>query len=253
MSDFIDETLLLALGDFECDEEGDNNLPIGTQNYVNEIFHQSTLKILQDVRVTKAYKDAKELGLFHLFISRSWFQAMRNWVNINLAAEGKPTINEMHFEAYVGLEMATSLVSVNSLKGYWSQEMFCGQADFKDTMPRDTFLLIRRMIVLCPPGSYDHELSSNDPIWHSRKMLEHVQKNIAKVAVPLGSSALDEAGFRTKARTKARSYIPNKPDKYAIRMYAVVGTANAYCSSIMNNGSGNTTAISPGEDYCHVH
>ena len=149
--------------------------------------------------------------------------------------------------------MATSLVSVNSLKGYWSQEMFCGQADFKDTMPRDTFLLIRRMIVLCPPGSYDHELASNDPIWHSRKMLEHVQKNIAKVAVPLGSSTLDEAGFRTKARTKARSYIPNKPDKYAIRMYAVVGTANAYCSSIVNNGSGNTTSISPGEDYCHVH
>ena len=78
-------------------------------------------------------------------------------------------------------------------------------------------------------------------------------KNIAKVSGPLWSSTSDEAVFRTKARTKARSYIPTKPDKYAVRMYAVVGTKNAYCSSIVNNGSGNTTVITPGEDYCHVH
>ena len=65
---------------------------------MNEIVHQSTLKNFQDVRVTKAYQDAKELGLFHLFISRSWFQAMQNWVNINLATEGKSTINEMHLK-----------------------------------------------------------------------------------------------------------------------------------------------------------
>ena len=36
-------------------------------------------------------------------------------------------------------------------------------------------------------------------------------------------------------------------------MYAVVGTKNAYCSSIVNNGSGNTTGITPGENYCHVY
>ena len=137
------------------------------------------------------YKDANELGLFHLFITRQWFKAMRNWVNINLAAKGLTTINEIQFDTYVGLELATSLVSLNTLQGYWSNKMFCGQADFKDTMPRDLFLLIRSNIVLCPPSTYDHDEASKDPIWHSRKMLEHFQKNIAKVAVPLGSSTLD--------------------------------------------------------------
>ena len=134
MSNFMDETLLLALGDFERDDDDDNNLPADTLSYVNKILDQSTLKILQSARVTKAYKDAKELGLFRLFITRSWFQAMRNWVNTNLTVQGLPTINEMQFDAYVGLELATSLVSVNTLAGYWSQEMFCEQADFKDTM-----------------------------------------------------------------------------------------------------------------------
>ena len=64
---------------------------------------------------------------------------MRNWVNKNLTAKGLPTINEIQFDACVGLESATSLVSVNTLAGYWSDEMFCGQGDFKNTMGRDNF------------------------------------------------------------------------------------------------------------------
>ena len=199
----------------------------------------------------KAYKDSKELGLFRLFVTRSWFQAMRKLVNTNLTAKGLPTINKMQFNAHVGIEMVTSLVSVNDLKDYWSDEMFCGQADFKNTMSRDNVLHIRSNVVLCHPSLYDHHEASNDTIWYLWKMLEHVQKNIASVAVPFGSITLDEAGFRTKARTKARSYIPTKPDKYAVRMYCVVGTQNSYCPSIVNNSPGYTTSISPAKDYCH--
>ena len=102
--------------------------------------------------------------------------------------------------------------------------MICGKVDFKDTMGRDIFKNIRSNIVLYPPSSYDHHEASSDHIWHSRKLLEHFQKNIVKVAVPLGSSALVEAGFLTKARTNSWSYIHTKPNKYAVRMYAVVGT-----------------------------
>lgn len=252
MSEVIDETLLSALGDFDVDDV-DDNLPPPNRSYVADILSNSSLRILQSGRVKKAFSESKELGLFRLFITRQWFEAMRSWVNEKLTIKGISTINENKFKAYIGLELATSLVSVNDLKDYWCKEMFSGQVDFKTTMGRDEFLEIRRNIVLCHPNSYDHVVASNDPIWHSRKMLEHIQKNCATIAVPLGSSALDEAGFRTKARTNASSYIPNKPDKYAVRMYAVVGTKHAYCSAMVNNGSGNTTSISQVEDYCRIH
>ena len=42
------------------------------------------------------------------------------------------------------------------------------------------------------------------------------------IAVPEGTVAFDEASVATKARTKAKSYNPIKPDKFAIRFYAVV-------------------------------
>ena len=75
---------------------------------------------------------------------------MRSWVNEKLKNKGLSTINENKFNAYVGLELVTSLVSVNDLKDYWSNEMFSGQADLKTTMGRDDFLEIRRNIILCP-------------------------------------------------------------------------------------------------------
>ena len=55
------------------------------------------------------------------------------------------------------------------------------------------------------------------------------------IAIPLGSAALDEAIFRTKTRTLAKSYLPSKLDKYAVQFYALVGTEVPYLLSIMDN------------------
>ena len=86
-----------------------------------------------------------------------------------------------------------------------------------------------------------------------RKLLEHFQKNISAIAAPLGTSALDEASIGTKAKSRAVSFIKDKPDKYAIRLYAVVGTAQSYVHSLMDNRSGNTTGESGGIAFSRIH
>ena len=162
-------------------------------------------------------------------------------------------VNESFFNAHLGLEMEMLLVFMNTIDQYWCCDMFSGQADFKDTMSKHMFTGIRSNILLCNPDLYLHDEASHDPLWHSRKMLEHFQKNLSNIAVPMGCSALDEAGFGTKARTKASSYCPLKPDKYAVRFYAVVGNTYSYLSSLFDNWSGNTTSISPPEACCRLH
>ena len=112
---------------------------------------------------------------------------------------------------------------------------------------------IRTNLALRDPKNYSHAEASADPLWHSRKLLEHFQRNITKVAVPIGTSALDEASVPTKARSTAPSYLPNKPDKYAIRFYSVVGSRNTYISSLMDNRSGNKTGLSGPEDFCRIY
>jgi hypothetical protein len=54
-----------------------------------------------------------------------------------------------------------------------------------------------------------------------------------RLAVQTGSSALDEACVRTKYRSRARSYMSCKPDKYAICFYALVGTKMLTCQALL--------------------
>ena len=178
---------------------------------------------------------------------------MRSWLNVRRKEKGLDAVSENQFKAYLGLELAMSLIPFNAITNYWSEYLFSGHKVFKETMPRYKFQTIRANITLYNPSLYEHDEASHDPLWHSRKMLEHFQKNISKIAVPLGCSVLDEAGFGTKALTRASSYCPLKPDKYAVRFYAVVGHLNAYLSSIFDNHSGNTTPLSPLEAYCWLH
>ena len=79
----------------------------------------------------------------------------------------------------------------------------------------------------------------------------HKNNSIALV-VPCDVSPLDEASVRMRDRKTARNFIPNKPDKYAVRFYSVVGYRHAYLSSIVDTISGNKTRITGGDDFTRV-
>ena len=116
--------------------------------------------------------------------------------------------------AYIGLEVAMSLIQMGDIAHYWSRSRFEGHHDFRETMSRTDFQTIRASIQFHPPLVYDAETATKDPLYHSRCFLNHFQKNCSAVAVPMGSSALDKASCRTSARTRAKTYMPNKPIIY---------------------------------------
>ena len=91
---------------------------------------------------------------------------------------------------------------------------------------------------------------SDDRLWHCRKLMEIFVKNCSQLAVPVGTMALDENTARTKARARARAYLPNKPDPYGIRFYSVVGWSPVYLSSMNDNRRGNYQSESGAEAYC---
>jgi hypothetical protein len=85
------------------------------------------------------------------------------------------------------------------------------------------------------------------------KWLEYFQLKPAEIAVPLGTSALDEASCCTKARTTAKSYIANKPNKFAVHFYAVASNYSTYLHDLLDNCSGNKTGITGVDAYCMLH
>mmetsp|Transcript_10872 Transcript_10872/g.15911 ORF Transcript_10872/g.15911 Transcript_10872/m.15911 type:complete len:303 (+) Transcript_10872:618-1526(+) len=217
--------------------------------YIQELFEITRLEILQPDAVRCAYA-SKELGLFHLFLRKSMFESIRKWTNEESERKGKNDISRGKFNAYVGLEIAMSIIRLNDISDFWCKSMFLGQSDFSNVMSRDDFESIRGSLKFYP--KYDHDLASVDPLWHSRIMLEHFMKQSANIAVLRGVSSLDENTLRCKARTCARTFMKNKPTRYGIRFYVIVSWFEAYLHTFWDNGSGNKTGISPGAAYCRV-
>ena len=51
-------------------------------------------KLLQEIKIRKAFDDKGSLGLFWLFITNSFMNAIRNWTNKNLKNKGLKEVNE---------------------------------------------------------------------------------------------------------------------------------------------------------------
>ena len=219
--------------------------------YIQDWMNKSKLHILKPKAVSNAYKNNDFVGLVRQFMPRQLLEVIREWTNANLQKKvcKSSFINEDEFNAYFGLEIAMSLVKMNRISDYWSTSLFQGHQDFKRVMSRDRFKEIRAALKFRPDGADDMTTRSTDPLWFARSIINKFQKCCAKVAVPIGVSALDENSTRTKARTAARSYMPSKPDKYAIRFYAVCGWKSTYLHSIWDNGSGNKSNIPPANRY----
>lgn len=218
--------------------------------YIQSLMDASSLQILQRQKAERAYSENKEVGLFHLFLNKSFFHSILKWTNAELEKKGRNKITEKKLYAYVGLELAMSILRLSEIRDYWKQTMFEGHSDFSRVMSRDDFQNIRGSLRFYP--FYDSPIATKDPLWHSRLMLEHFMKNCSRIAVPYGVSSLDENTVRCKARTLARSYMKSKPVKYGITFYSIVDWKEGYLHSLWDNGSGNKTGNTAADRFTHV-
>lgn len=69
--------------------------------------------------------------------------------------------------------------------------------------------------------------------------MDDFRKNAAAVVVPKGIVSFNENTLRCKCCTSARSYMKNKPIRFAIWLYANVGWNSGYLYSIVDYNSGN--------------
>lgn len=304
------------------EEEEDAVAPTeAARTYIANLTSSSGLHLRKPELTKAAYERHGEAGLFGLFVSEKLKSAWRTWTNTVLMSKGEPSATGVEIDAYIGLEMAMSLVPITDIKEFWSDKKFQGHSDFKETMSRSRFQVIRASFQLHPPYDSDEVISDTaecsdieeavselasaaaavrasgddetttevdanevdtvvpgisvataeeaasalqvrghgkenlarkDPLRHSRILLEHFQRKFASVAVPVGVSSIDEIGVRTKARTVAKSFMPLKPDKFAIRFYAVVGWQSLYVHSMWDNGAGNTLPTTASQRYTQL-
>jgi len=142
MTESNDEEIdLLVQEDFNFDERSERSFfrqPSVSNSYRRELHDGSKLHIRKIDEAIRLYNTSKYLGLFHLFLPRRVLDSYRKYTNEKLSQHSpKSTTNEKEFHAYIGLELATSMVPMNEIKSYWSEKMFLGHEVFITDLYRD--------------------------------------------------------------------------------------------------------------------
>lgn len=228
-------------------ETTDNHAP---SPYTSQISSSSGLVLLQEQRIKSAVDNRGPFGLFSLFVPFATLERIRLCTNASQQLGTAITSREM--STFFGLFSAMSLIRLRQIKHYWSTKMFLGQSDFKALMSRNRFEAIRGAIRLVLTENVTPQLRGEDPLWHSRALIQELNRNCISLAAPRCVFAIDEATLATKARTRAKSYIPSKPDKFGIRFYTVVEWRSLYVLSVWDNGRGNLSQKSEVDRFLEV-
>lgn len=219
-----------------------DEVQVAPNPYIDRLEATSGLHIRHRGRVieavTKENASSPELGLFKLFFPQKLLKSLAAWTSKRLEKKLQPKVSETEFNAYMGLEIAMSFSGASRMSDCWSKSSYNYIEKFGQTMARERFSFIRGAVVLHDPDLFDIETAHKDPLWHCRDFLDKMAERCANLAVPVGVCSLDECGYRSKARSKCICFIPSKPDKYAVRFYAVVDWKYLYIHTFEHNGTG---------------
>ena len=137
-----------------------------TNLYNKKFLDSAELHILQPGEVVAvAEGNNPELGLFNLFMTKTFLDTVWRWTNESMGRKGRRRCTKNDFFAYIGLEMGMSLMKFNDIHKYWSSGCFLGHDTFRTTMSRDRFKQIRSCICFSSPSLYYADEANKDLLW----------------------------------------------------------------------------------------
>ena len=125
--------------------------------------------------------------------------------------------------------MLMGLVKKPTIEDYWRTDSSTDTPFFPQNMSRNRYQSILANLHLVDNRKAPAKGRPNfDPLYKVRPILKMVDKNFKKVYSMSRDLALDEGGVPFKGRVSFKVYNPNKPNKYAMKMYEICEASTGY-------------------------
>ena len=135
------------------------------------------------------------------------------------------TVEEL--QAYMGFMILMGLVKMPSLCDYWKKDDMYHYAPIASRISRDRFFELSRYLhfadnsTLAPPGSPEYnKLGKVQPV------LDKLRHSFLSVYNPGKNVSVDEAMIPFKGRSSLKQYMPQKPVKRGIKVWALADAEN---------------------------
>ena len=120
-----------------------------------------------------------------------------------------------------------------TLQHYWRQKKVLFRTEFGNFMARDRFLLIWRYLHLADKGQVD--AANPDKLSKVRPMVSHLEGTFRAAYTPYGDVTIDQSMVKFKGWLGFRQYMPAKPIKWGIKVWALAKSRNGYLHRFVNN------------------
>ena len=146
--------------------------------------------------------------------------------------------------AYMGFMLLMGIVHLPSVDDYWKNDEVYHYSPIAGRISRNRFRELHRYLhfvdnsTLAPPGSPEY-----DRLGKVRPIVETLAERVAAVYEPGKEVSIDEAMIPFKGRSCLKHYIPLKPVKRGIKVWARADASNGYVSAfqVYTGKSGDTT------------
>ncbi|XP_011407707.1 PREDICTED: piggyBac transposable element-derived protein 4-like [Amphimedon queenslandica] len=157
-------------------------------------------------------------------------------------------VTEEDIFAYFGVMIGMGLIKLPSIADYWRTDPLFHCSIIADNMTRDRFFQIHRFLHF-----FDNSflLSPSDPSYDClckvRKFLTLIEDHFVSLYNPHCQCAVDEAMIKYKGRSSLKQYMPMKPVKRGIKVWARADSTNGYISRFqVNTGKEDSSEVGLG-------
>lgn len=138
-----------------------------------------------------------------------------------------PTEEEM--KAFLGLCFLMGINIKPDLKSYWSSDITMETPYFGKTIPRDRFMQIMRYLHF---SNCDREPQPGEPnysvLYKVKELMTLINSKMVELFIPKRQVSVDEMMVPWKGRLAFKQYMPAKPTKWGIKMWALAEADTGY-------------------------
>ena len=131
--------------------------------------------------------------------------------------------------AFLGLLLAIGITNLPDIHDYWAKEPITNVCWFATILSRDRFCNILRFFHLADNESQPPKESPNYKLYKMGPVIDVLAKNFRSNYYPGRDIAIDEMMIGTRCMVAYIQYMPKKPVRFGIKLWALCDSKTGYC------------------------
>ena len=132
-------------------------------------------------------------------------------------------------QAYIGVVIAMGLYKLPKIDDYWRTNGISHMPWFPSIFSRDRFRAVRRYFHLRDNTKRPEKDHKDYKLYQVYPLISCLTKTFGTLYVPSQNVSIDEMLLGTKCRVSFTQYMPKKPKRFGIKLWALCESKTGYC------------------------